>query len=167
MLPADYIRQRTSLTQSISSDTRGILLLLPSTCMKSLTVNRLFPVLFIFLSGCSDNSEEFESTINLLTAAPWWHMETVGTPASGYSSISPLVFNRDRSVRIGLTQSSWKLSNDGKEVLITYPSANYQDRYLIVNLTNDIFQFRHISNTGIVLAEVKYDHCEKGTLDPC
>lgn len=127
---------------------------------------RLACLVIITLAGCTDDNS-LESKTALLVDFQWWNSGAIGTSPSGYTIVSPLFFTRNKKANIGSAQAEWSFIENGRLIKLTYPNTNYSDKWEIVNLTETEFHFKHYNGTGNFLIELKYDKCDRVSLNPC
>jgi hypothetical protein len=117
------------------------------------------------LFSCSDDNDTLEAKTNLLVDIQWWNSGIIGTAPSGYVTVSPLVFYRNKNAKIGGSQANWKFIDNGRSIQISY--SNYSDKYEIINLIATEFHFKHYDNSGNFLVELKYDKCNPNSIGGC
>lgn len=113
----------------------------------------------ILLISCSED-DSLDSKTKLLVDFQWWNSEIVGSSPSGFSVVSPIVFKSDNSVYLGSSQAEWRFIENGRSIKFVYPGANYSDKWEIVSLTETELRYKHFSQSGDFLIELKYTKCE-------
>src|SRR5687767_6573819 len=119
-------------------------------------IGRLILLTIAVLMSCSDDNDTLESKTNLLVDEQWFNSEMIGPSLTGYTTVSPIVFTRDKKAYIGGGQAEWSFIENGRSIKLTYPGTNYSNKYEIVNLTETEFHFKHYDGSGNFLAELKY-----------
>jgi hypothetical protein len=119
-------------------------------------LSRLILLTSIVLLSCSDDNNNFEEKTNLLVDVYWFNSEIIGTPTTGYSAVSPILFKRDMTVYIGGNQSKWSFIENGKSIKISSEQSNSYNKYEILGLTKTEFHFKHFDGSENFMAELKY-----------
>ncbi len=110
-----------------------------------------------FVSCKDDTSGLIDSRTKLLIDTYWDNSETIGNSPSGYSVISPIIFNSDGNVYIGGYSNDpfkWEFINGGNSIKINYTQTF--KTWEIIELSESTLHFEEYSDSGDLIIELIY-----------